>query len=161
MFIWKTRKALAEFERQQPNMFKLLNRIMKSIGTPDYEDYLDGVWGKMPKISIDFAIMEGATDMAVIPIDIGWSDVGSWAALFEVLEHDTYGNSFRGKVQNHVNLDTHDTLVFSDRLTVTIGVNDLIIIDTQDALLICHKDRSQDVRDVVKHLRETAQDRYL
>ncbi|MBC8097848.1 MAG: mannose-1-phosphate guanylyltransferase [Armatimonadetes bacterium] len=161
MFIWKTTKALAEFERQQPTMYKLLLRIMKTIGTPDYEEYLDGVWGKLPRISIDFAIMEGAEAMVVIPVDIGWSDVGSWASLFEVLESDKLGNSFRGNGNNHVTLDTRGTLVFSNRLTVTIGIRDLIVIDTPDALLICHKDRTQEVRDVVKHLRDTEQDRYL
>jgi mannose-1-phosphate guanylyltransferase len=122
---------------------------------------LEETWGKMPKISIDFAIMEGAEKMAVIPIDIGWSDVGSWASLYEVLELDKFGNGFRGSAENHIILDTHDSLVFSDRMTVTIGVHDLIIVDTADALLVCHKDRSQDIKDVVKHLRETEQDQYL
>lgn len=161
MFIWKTEKAFAEIQRQQPGMFKLLNRLMPTIDTPMYEAMLERVWSKMPKISLDFAIMEGAERMAVIPVDIGWSDVGSWASLYQVLELDKSGNGFRGSAKNRIILDTHDSLVFSDRMMVTIGVRDLIIVDTEDAILICHKDRSQEIRDVVKHLRETDQDNYL
>jgi mannose-1-phosphate guanylyltransferase len=161
MFIWKTETALKEFQRQQPVMFNALQTLMPTIDTPQYEKRLDEIWGKMPKISIDFAIMEGAKRMVVIPVDIGWSDVGSWASLFEVLELDKFGNGFRGKTKNHIILDTHDSLVVSDRMTVTIGIKDLIIVDTEDALLICQKDRSQEIKEVVKHLRETDQDHYL
>jgi mannose-1-phosphate guanylyltransferase len=115
----------------------------------------------MPKKSIDYAIMEGATHMAVIPVEIGWSDVGSWSSLFEVVELDDAGNSIRGKASNHIVIDTENTLVFSDKLTVTIGVKDLIVVDTGDALLVCHKDRSQNVKEVVNHLRDTDQHHYL
>jgi mannose-1-phosphate guanylyltransferase len=164
MFIWKTTKAMAEFHRQQPVMFGLLDRLGEAIDTPDYAAVLAEIWEKMPKISIDYAIMEGAESLAVIPVDIGWSDVGSWSSLFEVLPLDQYGNSFkaiRGGVPEPIILDTRDTLVLSDRLAVTIGVHDLIIIDSEDALLICHKDRAQDVREVVNHLRASGQDDYL
>lgn len=161
MFIWKTSKALQEFERQQPRMYQLLRELMPKVDQPDYDATLERLWHRMPKISIDYAIMEGASNIAVIPVNIGWSDVGSWSSLFEVLELDQFGNCFRGKVENSVILDTHNTLVFGNRLIVTLGVEDMIVIDTEDALLICHKDRAQDVREVVKHLRATNQDSYL
>ncbi|HRL10623.1 MAG TPA: sugar phosphate nucleotidyltransferase [Aggregatilineales bacterium] len=164
MFIWKTTKAMAEFQRQQPVMYGLLEQLGEAIDTPAYDAVLAEVWEKMPKISIDYAIMEGAENLAVIPVDIGWSDVGSWSSLFEVLPLDQYGNSFKGIKGGNpdpIILDTRDTLVLSDRLTVTIGVEDLIIIDSDDALLICHKDRAQDVREVVNHLRASGQDNYL
>lgn len=161
MFIWQASTALAEFARQQPEMYQMMQRIMAVVDTSAYETTLNSLWDFMPRNSIDFAIMEGARDMAVIPVDIGWSDIGSWASLFEVLDLDEFGNSFRGRAPDRIVRDTHNTMVFSDRLTVTIGVDDLIVVDTPDALLICHKDRSQDVRDVVKHLRETNQEHYL
>jgi mannose-1-phosphate guanylyltransferase len=161
MFIWRARKALAEFARQQPEMYAAIQRLLPAIDTPDYTATLDAVWETMPRKSIDFAIMEGAKAMAVIPVDIGWSDIGSWASLFEVLDLDEFGNSFRGRSPDRIIRDTHNTLVVSDRLAVVIGVEDLIIVDTEDALMICHKDRSQEVREVVRHLRETNQEHYL
>lgn len=164
MFIWKTAKAMAEFHRQQPMMYSLLEQLDEVIDTPAYESTLADVWERMPKISIDYAIMEGAQSMAVIPVEIGWSDVGSWNSLFEVLDLDQFGNSFKstnGQMPDPIILDTRDTLVFSNRLAVTIGVHDLIVVDAGDALLICHKDRAQDVKEVVNHLRSTNQDNYL
>lgn len=161
MFIWKTSKAMMEFQRQQPVMYTIMEELDAAIDTPDFETKLESVWERFPRTSIDFAIMEDAQNMAVIPIDIGWSDVGSWSSLFEVLELDQFGNSFKGDMPEPIILDTHDTLVFSDRLTVTIGVEGMIIVDTPDALLICRKDRAQDVKDVVQHLKTTKQDKYL
>lgn len=161
MFIWKSAVAMQEFQRQQPLMARLLREVMSATDMYEFDSFLDATWGRMPRTSIDYGIMEGAQNMAVIPVDIGWSDVGSWASLFDILQVDQFGNSIKGKAPDRVILDTHNTMVFSDRLTVTIGVEDLIVVDTGDALLICHKDRSQDVRDVVKHLRETNQEHYL
>lgn len=161
MFIWKTSKAFAEFERQQPEINRLMNQLMPAIDTPEYQETLTEIWEQIPRTSIDFAIMEGAENMGVIPVDIGWSDVGSWASLFNVLRLDQFGNSFKGNSPHRVILDTHNTLVFSDRLVVTIGIDDLIVVDTEDAILICNKNRSQDVKDVVNHLKATNQDEYL
>lgn len=161
MFIWKTETALAEFERQQPQTYKQLVKMQDVIDTPNFETHVEKIWGKLPKNTIDFAIMEGAQNMAVLPIDIGWSDVGSWSSLFEVIDKDKFGNGFGNDENHHVILDTRNTLVFSKRMTVTIGVQDLVVVDTDDALLICHRDHAQQVREVVKHLRETGQDRYL
>ncbi len=161
MFIWKTAKAMTEFQRQQPVMYTLIEELSEVIDTPAFNDTLEAVWERFPKTSIDFAIMEDAQQMAVIPIDIGWSDVGSWSSLYEVLELDQFGNIFKGDMPEPIILDTHDTLVFSNRLTVTIGLEDIIIVDTPDALLICRKDRAQDIKEVVNHLKATKQDDYL
>lgn len=161
MFIWKASKALDEFQRQQPEMFNLLADLTSAIDTDEFPDKLESIWDSMPKISIDFAIMEHARSMAVIPVDIGWSDVGSWASLFEVLSLDNFGNAFKGQAPDRIVVDTNNTLVISDRLTVTIGVNDIVVVDTGDVLMICHKDRTQEVRDIVKHLKEIQLDSYL
>lgn len=162
MFIWKASTAMHEFERQQPSMFAVLRDIQSCVDTPQFESKLDAVWTDLSKISIDFAIMEGAEKMAVIPVDIGWSDVGAWDALFEVAQQDRFGNCTRGaSPREHVILDTRNTLVFSDRLTVTIGIQDIVLIDTEDAILICHRDRAQDVKAVVQYLQENGYDEYL
>jgi len=161
MFIWKTEQALAEFQRQQPEMYALLRELAATVDTPEFNTTLNTVWGKVKKISLDFAVMEGARDMAVIPVDIGWNDIGSWASLYEVLPLDPEGNGFRGNPPERIVLDTRNTLVFSNKLVVTIGIEDLVVVETPDAILICHKDRTQDVKEVVNHLRSTNNDRYL
>lgn len=161
MFIWTTQRAKEEFASQQPVMFNLFEQLASSIGTDDFITQLASIWEKMPSISIDYAIMEGAKRMAVIPADIGWSDVGSWASLFEVHKTDKFGNVFKSKSKDRVILDTHDTMVYSDRMIVTIGVRDIILVDAGDVLFVCHKDRSQDVREVVNHLRSSKKHDYL
>ncbi len=105
--------------------------------------------------------MEHAQNIAVIPVDIGWNDVGSWGALFEVLRLDKHGNYFRGGFSANIALDTQNTLVYSNKLTVTIGIHDIIVIETPDALLLCHKDRTQDVKEIVNKLLTNKNYKYL
>lgn len=161
MFIWTVRKALQEFERQQKEMYVGLQQIGKSISTERYDTVLNGVWDSLPRKSIDFAVMEGAQDLVVIPIDIGWSDVGSWSSLFEVLPHDENGNCIRGDRGEIILMESHNTLIVSNKLTVAYGVEDLIIVDTPDALLVCSRERAQEIRKVVDRLKTDGQDRYL
>jgi mannose-1-phosphate guanylyltransferase len=150
MFILSSATGLAEFERQQIDFYQHLVTLQNSISTPDYENELKRTWDAAPKKSLDFAIMEGAQKIAVIPVEIGWSDIGSWASLLEVIPPDEHGNVVIG---DHIGIDTGRSLVRSEHRTiVTIGVNDVLIIDTPDALLVCHKDRAQEVKAVVDQL---------
>ena len=87
--------------------------------------------------------------------------MGSWATLFEVLNGDINGNVSRGQDQDHVKIDTKDTLIVSDRMVVTIGIENIVIVDTPDVLLVCHRDRSEDVRDVVNQLKAAGDDIHL
>ena len=162
MFIWRVDRAMRDLERFQPAIFALCSYLQNAVETPDYEEKLNDIWETMPKLSIDFAIMEKADNIAVIPTDIGWSDVGTWASLYGILPQDNFGNCIKGEASDiRVILDTRDTLVFSDRLTVAIGVEDMVVVDTDDVLLICHKDRTQDVKQVVNYLRENGNEDYL
>ncbi len=161
MFVWKAATALKEFQRQQPEMYAQFQEIGRHVDTEHFEDNLERIWNNIRNISLDFAVMENAQNIAVIPIDIGWNDVGSWGALYEVLKLDRNNNHFKGGSPAHFALDTQNTLVFSDKLTVTIGVDDLIIVETPDALLVCHKDRTQDVKEVVNRLLTNKYYKYL
>jgi mannose-1-phosphate guanylyltransferase len=161
MFIWKAAQALDEFKRQQPETYAHFMELSETVDTPEFETKLDEMWGNVTKIPLDYAIMEGAEKMAVIPVDIGWNDVGSWSSLYDVLKLDKFGNGFKGRQPDRVILDTKNTLVYSDKLTVTIGVEDIIVVETPDALLICHKDRAQDVKEVVNRLLTTKNYKYL
>ncbi|MCU0475149.1 MAG: sugar phosphate nucleotidyltransferase [Anaerolineae bacterium] len=160
MFIWHVRKAMQEFERQQPEMYHLLQELRQAFADTRDDVVLGRVWEKMPRKSIDYAIMEGATDVAVIPVDIGWSDVGSWASLYEVLKLDDKGNGVRGNADTLL-IDTTQTLIFSEKLTVAIGLDGVVIVDTPDALLVCHRDKAQEIKKVVEHLKTTGQTDYL
>jgi mannose-1-phosphate guanylyltransferase len=151
MFIWQVRRILEEFERQMPELYAQLMEVSAALGTPDYEKVLDQVWPQVAKQTIDYGIMEGAKNAVVIPVEMGWSDIGSWGSLVELLPTDDHRNSIHGE---HVSLDTYNTLVFGEsRLIATVGVRDLIIIDSGDALLVCHKDEEQRVRELVEMLK--------
>jgi mannose-1-phosphate guanylyltransferase len=151
MFIWQVERILAEFERQMPEFYARLMEVDAVLGTPDYDAVLGGVWPQIAKQTIDYGVMEGAQEVAVIPVDMGWSDIGSWASLVELLAADPQGNIVRG---DPLILDTHDTLIFGgERLIAAVGVRDLVIVDSGDALLICHKDQEQRVRELVELLK--------
>ncbi len=161
MFIWQAKIALAEFERQQTEMYQLLKQLQPSVDTLDFQSTLESIWGKMPKISIDYAIMENAQNMVVIPVDIAWSDVGTWSSLYDILDRDRFGNCGKNGSEKRIILDTKETLLFSDKLTVAIGVDNIIVVETDDVLLVCHKDRTQDVKQIVRYLNENNLEDYL
>ena len=152
MFIWRVDRIMEEFARQMPDLYDVLMQIDAVLGTPAYEPTLRRLWPQLVPQSIDYGVMEGARDVVVIPVDIGWSDVGNWSSMREILPADADGNVVVGE---HVGLDTRNTIVFGGRrLIATIGLEDMIIVDTDDALLICPLDREQDVREMVRQLRE-------
>lgn len=159
MFIWRVDRVLAEFQRQRPQTYRHLMILADALGTPDEARVLAEVWPQMEKLSVDYAIMEGAPDVAVIPADIGWNDVGSWASLLDIVPGDGQGNVVVGE---HLAVDTTRTLVQSEnRLVVTVGLEDMIVVDTQDALLVCPKHRAQDVKAVVDQLKREGRDKLL
>ncbi len=163
MFIWRVAALMDEIDRQMPELSDTLKKIDAHWQKSDRNAVIDAVWPKINPQSIDYGIMEHAPKVAVIPtIDLGWSDVGSWDALFDVLEADTLGNLvLRG---DHVPFDTQGTLICedsADRLIVTIGIKDLIIIDSGNAVLVCDRKQAQRVREVVKHLKKSGRHDYL
>lgn len=156
MFAWRADRILAEFKRQMPELAAALAQIEHSWGTSMRMDAMERVWLGLKTETIDYGIMENASQVAVIPASgLGWNDVGSWDSLFEVLSGDENGNIIMGG--EHVGLDTHKSLVYMSqerRLIVTIGIEDLVVVDTGDVLLVCHKDQAQRVRQVVNQLKQ-------
>ena len=157
MFIWRIDRILEEFERQMPDLFARLAEINLAWNQPHSQDVIQDVWPKIQAETIDFGIMENARNVAVIPAEnLGWSDVGSWDALFDVLPTDENGNIIMGGM--HIPIDTHDSLIYMNqerRLIVTIGVEDLVVVDTGDVVLVCKKDQAQKVRQVVGQLKQS------
>lgn len=153
MFFWRVDRILKEFKRQMPDFYVQLEQVEALLGTPDYTQKLLHIWPEVAKQTIDYGVMENAENVAVIPVDIGWVDVGNWSSLFGTLTRDKNGNAAVGP---HAAIDTHNTFLFGEkRLITAIGVKDLVVVDTADALLICPLDREQEVRDMVKLLGET------
>lgn len=125
----------------------------------DEPERLVEIYRDLPSISIDHAVMEKLRDLGTLPLDCGWSDLGSWEALWELLEKDPEGNVVRGSA---LAIESRDSLVYSDRGTVAvIGVEGLVVVKTADAVLVVPKDRSQEVRRIIEQLRDTERDDLL
>ncbi len=152
MFIWKASVILDEIEKQLPHLHACLTEIEQALGAEEEREVLEQTWSLVEKETIDFGVMEKAENVVVIPVEMGWSDVGSWASLIELLPGDGEGNVVVGR---HVGLDTRGSLIYSPhRLVTTVGVENLIVVDTEDAILICAADRAQDVKALVEQLDE-------
>jgi mannose-1-phosphate guanylyltransferase len=163
MFIWRLDAVLTEIERQMPDLHAKLGLISEHWLADSKEETLDAVWPAIQPQTIDYGIMEKAQNVAVIPsIDLGWNDVGSWDSLFNSVEGDEAGNIIlRG---DPITFDTQGTLICGDsskHLIVTIGVKDLIIIDSGDAILVCDRKQAQRVKEVVDYLKTHGREAYL
>jgi mannose-1-phosphate guanylyltransferase len=160
MFIWQASRVLAEFARHAPDIHDALAAIAAEIGQPAYQERLSAVWPTVRKTSVDYALMEHVRqDVYVIPVEMGWNDIGNFDALYDILTADEQGNVVHGR--RLAAIDSSGTLVFSDRLVATIGLEDVVIVDTDDALLVCRRDRAQDVKQIVEWLKKERQDNYL
>jgi mannose-1-phosphate guanylyltransferase len=156
MFVWQVSRILEEFQRQMPEFHAQLMEVRAALGTPKYRSVIERVWPLVRKQTIDYGIMEGALDVVVIPVDIGWTDVGSWGSLFNLLPVDADENVFVGP---HIDIDTKNTLVFADkRLVAVMGVQDLVIVATDDVVMVCSREREQDVKALVEYLKHTQQE---
>ena len=145
IFIFKAGALLGEIARLYPQQFNLINKVTN-------QAVMDRAWGKINPISIDYAIMEKTGRLAVIPADFGWEDLGSWLTVENLVKKDKQGNIFRG---NYIDIGSKNTSVWAGRrLLATLGLDNIIIVDTPDATLVCSKDKTQELRKVVKILKE-------
>jgi len=171
MFVWRVDVFLAELARQQPALHAGLTAIANSWESPEREEVLGTVWPTLPKISVDYAVMEGAAAagrVATVPGDFGWNDVGDFDTLGEVLPSDEAGNVVLGADQVEakpgVLLRDSERLVVvphSGRLVAALGVRDLIVVDTPDVLMVCPRDRAQQVKKLVDELKERGEENYV
>ncbi|MGF7396678.1 mannose-1-phosphate guanylyltransferase/mannose-6-phosphate isomerase [Thermoanaerobacterium thermosaccharolyticum] len=152
MFIWKTSTILNAIKEYMPQLYSALNVIKEHFDSDEIEKILYEEYSKLESISIDYGIMEKAKNVYVVPGDFGWDDVGSWTSIERLYEKDENGNVIKGNV---VSVDTKKCIITgSDKLIATLGIEDVIIVDTEDALLICSKDKAQNVKEILKELRE-------
>ncbi len=159
IFAWQLPTLWKEFGLHQPRLREQLMEIDHEMGTERFDVNLRRVWRGIANETIDVGIMEKSECVTVLPIDVGWSDVGSWATLLNLLPADLKANVVVGE---HVGVDTGSSLLYSSgRLIATVGLSDMIVVDTDDALLICPKDRAQEVKHLVEALQKDNKVKYL
>ena len=163
IFVWRVYAFRQAIERFQPELGRALDRIEEIHRTPGWMTQVRTILEQVPAITIDVGIAEPAAAegrMAVVPLNAGWSDIGSWSALLEALSGASGADLVASG--NHLDRDSHRVLVHGgDRLIVTVGLEDLIIVDTPDALLVCHRDRAEEIKPVLDEIARTAGERYL
>jgi mannose-1-phosphate guanylyltransferase len=168
MFVWRADTVLSELARHLPEARKGLTQIAQAWGTPDQSRVVNEIYPKLPRISIDYAVMEPASqhksdaDVAVVEMPVNWLDVGSWPALAETLKTDEHNNATAG--ERFVFIDSDDNIIISndpDHLVTTIGVSDMIIVHTRDATMVCPKSESQRVKELVGKVNERFGKKYL
>jgi mannose-1-phosphate guanylyltransferase len=162
IFVWRVARILAEIERYLPALHAELGQVAAAWGSTRQREVLSEAWERVPRTTIDYGVMEKATLAAVLPVEMGWSDVGNWAALAELAEGDGQGNAVRGQGR-HVLLDTSNSYVYTSagRLVAVVGLEGWIVVDTPDALLICPKDRAQAVKEIVERLKAEKLEQFL
>jgi mannose-1-phosphate guanylyltransferase len=151
MFVWRTDTILANMEKFMPEVFAGVSEIAATFGTDEFDAALEEGYEKLPSESVDFGIMEKAEEIYTIPGSFGWDDVGNWLAVERINSTNELGNYVEGDV---VTIGTeHSTICGGKRLIAAVGVENLIVVDTDDAILICAKDHTQDVKKVIENLK--------
>ncbi len=149
MFVFKASVMMSELKKYEPDIYDIVKNAEISSQTPTIP-YLD--FEEMPDISIDYAVMENSKKLAMVPLECDWRDVGSWEAIYDISETDENGNYVMGNV---VDLDSKNSMIYStSKLITTIGLENTVVVETEDAVLVCNRDRTQDVKKIVNHLKE-------
>jgi mannose-1-phosphate guanylyltransferase len=153
MFVWQARTMMQEMQHLQPDIAAGVQEIAQAWGSEQQEQVTARIWSTMPNVTIDHGVMERARRVVVVPADMGWSDVGDFHSLGELIEQDGLGNSVRGDL---LQIDTTNSVIWSEtgRMVAMVGLDNIIVVDTEDALLIVDRTKSQEVRKVVERLKD-------
>jgi mannose-1-phosphate guanylyltransferase len=156
MFAWRASVLLDEIARFAPELHRGLLAIAEAWDGPERDDVVARVWPTLPKIAIDYAVMEGAAAagrVVTIPADLGWHDIGDWHAVGEVVAPDAHGNSILGSARTYLD-GASDCVIagHSGRMVAVVGLNDVVVVDTDDAVLVCARSHAQDVKRIVAEL---------
>jgi mannose-1-phosphate guanylyltransferase len=156
MFMWRAGTVLDGIARHLPELHAVLQRIGTGLGTRPLPEVLKGEYGRAPAISIDYGLMEKADNVVVLKADFSWNDVGSWEFVRDAHATDPSGNVAVG---DHVLIDgKNNTIVSHGRLIALLGVDDVIVVEDGDAVLVCRRDRAQDVKQIVAELKRRGRD---
>ncbi len=163
MFIWRADRILNEIEKDIPDLYEQLMKIYPTIGTAKYDDAMAEIWPAIQPQTIDYGVMEKADDVVVLPAKgLGWDDIGSWESIYGVLEGDEDGNIYINC--KSYKLNSEGVLACSenpDKMIITVGMKDTIVVETDKVVLVCPKSDTQKVREIVQYLKENGLDLYL
>jgi mannose-1-phosphate guanylyltransferase len=165
IFLWSARTLATAIREHLPEMVPMLEEIAAAFGTPRFEQVFADIYPKCENISVDYALLEPrsakgehSSNLYCIPAEFGWNDLGSWASLFKYQQENRQCGDDSGNVtesDGHLSLNAHNNYVYSPQKYVAlVGVEDLVVVETDDAILIAHRDFSQDVGKIVKELKE-------
>lgn len=164
ILVWSAKAIFAAFSKYSPTIYSLLERISGSLGTASEREVIENAYCQAENVPIDVAVSEKADNLLLLPADFTWSDIGDWKVSYDLKDKDENGNVIEtfGDQGWHLGEDTKNCLIETqNRLVATIGVSNLVVIETDDAVLICDKEKAQDVKKIVSFLREQKKDRYL
>src|SRR5215467_1982534 len=161
IFVWQVKNIIQAFEKYLPEMYDVFSAEREKFNTPGEKEALQTIYPLCTNISIDFGIMEKADNVYVIPSSFGWSDLGTWNSAYENLQKDYLENAVAG--DNVMAFDTQRCMVHTpnDKLVVLQGIEDFIIVDTEDVLLICKKEKEQDIKEYVAEVKRNKGEKYL
>jgi len=161
LIVAPVRDFLALYDKHLPEHAALYEKIKQSFDTPEEQSTIESSFARLPAVSIDYGILEKEDDLAVLPADFGWMDIGNWRTVRDVLAADGDENVVRGK---HIEVDSSGNLIHcpEGKLVATVGLSNMVIVDTGDALLVCPQERAHEVKNIVKKLKEDQQlEKYL
>lgn len=159
MFAWKVSSILKNIKQFMPDTYERLMKIQEAIGNPEQEMVLEKEFHGMQSQSIDYGIMEKAKDIYILPGTFGWDDVGSWLAVERIQKTNEFGNVVNGNI---ITVNTKNCIIQGGKkLIATVGLEDLIVVDTEDATLICAKDSAGDIKKVLENLKICNRDEYI
>ena len=159
MFIWQAEVVLEAMERHLPGLYGDLDALSPHLGADGLGDAIDRIYPDLESISIDYGVMEKADNVLMLPAEFGWNDLGTWATMAQIWPKDDQQNVYQGET---LAIESERNVVFSrERLCVLLGIDDLIVVDTEDALLVCPVSRAQDVGKALDLLRQRGLEQYL
>lgn len=161
IFVWQVKNVMKAFEKYQPEMYELFDNEKANFNTPNEKEAINRIYPLCTNVSIDFAIMEKADNVFVIPSSFGWSDLGTWNSAYDNLDKDYLGNAVAS--ENVIIIDATKCMVSAphDKLVLIQGIDDCIIVDTKDVLMICKKEKEQAIKEYVAEVKRNKGDRYL
>jgi len=164
IYVWSAVSIFNAFSKHSPALYQLLEKIFNSIGTPEGKEIFLKAYEGAESLPIDTAVSEKADNLLLVPASFGWSDIGDWKITYELKDKDVNGNvvEFFGEGGAHLGFETKNCLVEAQsRLVATVGVSDLIIVEMKDVVLVCGREKAQDVKNIVNTLKEQKKDQYL
>lgn len=161
IFVWQTKNIIASFENNLPEIYELFESEKENLNSDSEQETIERIYPQCVNISIDFGILEKADNVYVIPSSFGWSDLGTWGSAYENIEKDYWGNAVSG--DNVIVIDAVKNMVYADnnKLVLLQGLEDFIVVDTADALLICKKDKEQEIKEYLAEVKRNSGDKFL